>query len=512
MANHYTSLGIQKDATQDEIKAAYRRLALVYHPDRPGGDAEKFRPVQQAYEILSDPAKRRQYDSPALGSSDPHIVRLREEGFTAFIPENPHQYDHYTYLNILLKLEGSERFTVGQAITNYTDLWEKLDYIGRMLKEKADHTAWVHYNPSPEVKHLLEKIDQNSHKQGAIIPTFGCPRGKLLYDVSLGLEDTEERQEIKRQIGDIPLLAAYLKKDYKIELVEGIFALREVGCLTPESFQQLMRGSKASSDIRRWASSMSSILRDLLKTGLLTQANFNQVMQYNNNVPAISLGLSPIQIAGGLNQKCFDAIVRAGIHAKPLGYNLEALEDLGILNDENFQIVVQKIPGAYISSPLLAIQLVGIIPREDAALLHWQGSPAVQVLNQELNQMFAHGIFLLSCDVEKGKVAMLLALALKKELKLFCEKTPEEQVATKAHFKASFIEALHSKDDEMALHRARWKVIVANILIALTGVGLFAIGANYLLHGRCFFAHTTREKHVETIEHSGWLASPPMQG
>lgn len=59
-------LGVSKEATAEEIKAAHRRLALQNHPDRCPGDASKaarFREVQAAYDVLSDPQKRRDYDS-----------------------------------------------------------------------------------------------------------------------------------------------------------------------------------------------------------------------------------------------------------------------------------------------------------------------------------------------------------------------------------------------------------------------------------------------------------------
>jgi len=63
MENYYDVLGIPKTATDEEIKKAYRKLSLKHHPDREGGDAEKFKTLSEAYETLSDPAKKNQYDN-----------------------------------------------------------------------------------------------------------------------------------------------------------------------------------------------------------------------------------------------------------------------------------------------------------------------------------------------------------------------------------------------------------------------------------------------------------------
>jgi molecular chaperone DnaJ len=70
MSNLYDTLGVAKNASQDEIKKAYRKLARQYHPDRNPGDeaAEaKFKDVQTAYDVLSDESKRKQYDTVGNG-------------------------------------------------------------------------------------------------------------------------------------------------------------------------------------------------------------------------------------------------------------------------------------------------------------------------------------------------------------------------------------------------------------------------------------------------------------
>ena len=69
--NPYQILGVDKKATPEEIKKAYRKLARQYHPDRNPGDAaaeEQFKKISAAYDVLGDPDKRKQYDRGGLGA------------------------------------------------------------------------------------------------------------------------------------------------------------------------------------------------------------------------------------------------------------------------------------------------------------------------------------------------------------------------------------------------------------------------------------------------------------
>jgi molecular chaperone DnaJ len=74
VATLYDTLGVKKGASADEIKKSYRKLAAKYHPDKNPGDAsaeEKFKEVQNAYDVLSDPEKRKQYDT--FGSANGRV-------------------------------------------------------------------------------------------------------------------------------------------------------------------------------------------------------------------------------------------------------------------------------------------------------------------------------------------------------------------------------------------------------------------------------------------------------
>lgn len=92
--DYYEILGVSKTASDDEIKKAFRKAAVQYHPDKQGGDEEKFKEVNEAYEVLKDKQKRQRYDQfghAGVGSASGGGAQGNPfEGFGGFGGQNVH--------------------------------------------------------------------------------------------------------------------------------------------------------------------------------------------------------------------------------------------------------------------------------------------------------------------------------------------------------------------------------------------------------------------------------------
>ena len=91
MPDYYEILGLSRGASADDIKRAYRKLAHEHHPDKTGGDDKRFREINEAYQVLSEPNRRTQYDrfgrtfegtASGEGGGDPFADFTR--GFSGF--------------------------------------------------------------------------------------------------------------------------------------------------------------------------------------------------------------------------------------------------------------------------------------------------------------------------------------------------------------------------------------------------------------------------------------------
>jgi len=95
MEDYYNVLGVQKGASEEEIKKAYRKLAHQHHPDKTGGDDGKFKKINEAYQTLSNKEKRAQYDRfgrtfDGAGGGDPHGQGFGGFGFDPSDFQNVH--------------------------------------------------------------------------------------------------------------------------------------------------------------------------------------------------------------------------------------------------------------------------------------------------------------------------------------------------------------------------------------------------------------------------------------
>src|ERR1700733_4064152 len=91
--DYYETLSVQRGATEDEIRKAYRKLARKYHPDLNPGDKsaeDKFKQIQEAYEVLSDAKKRQMYDQFGFNTPAPGGVPPSGAGYRGASPDDIH--------------------------------------------------------------------------------------------------------------------------------------------------------------------------------------------------------------------------------------------------------------------------------------------------------------------------------------------------------------------------------------------------------------------------------------
>lgn len=207
--DHYQTLGVNKSASFEDIKKAYRKLAAQHHPDR-GGDTKKFQEIQSAYDTLIDPQKRAAYDNPQpqhgfhfqAGGFPPGFEDMFEHAFGGMFGRR--QQHRNRSLNLQTRISLEEAF------------WGK-DFIANLRlpsgREQVIEIKIPRGIPDGVTLRLSGMGDDS-------IPN--APRGDILLTVNVDASPHFQRQgdDLIKQI-NITCFDAILGKQIEIETIEG---------------------------------------------------------------------------------------------------------------------------------------------------------------------------------------------------------------------------------------------------------------------------------------------------
>ena len=159
MENLYNILEVDETATKDDIKQSYRNKSKKHHPDKQGGDKDKFQEIQLAYKVLSNDDSRKRYDETGqTGKPDIHSA------FAQYISQSMDEIlKNPTDLNILELLKSGTKQNISNAEKNLADLINKESRLSKIIiKFKVKKGNDIIGNVlNANLKVLQQQINQN---------------------------------------------------------------------------------------------------------------------------------------------------------------------------------------------------------------------------------------------------------------------------------------------------------------------------------------------------------------
>jgi len=240
--DYYQILGLTKSASVDEIKKAYRKLALQYHPDRNKGNKsseEKFKEVTKAYEILSDPSKRQTYDQFGEAAFEQGATGSAGGPFGGGFNQQGNPFT-YTYSS------NGGNFDFG-GFSDPFDIFEQFFGGGNPFSQRAQRRSTYSLTISfmDAVKGATKKVNMDGKTQNIKIPAGVDTGSRIRFgDSDVVIEVTPDRK-FKREGYDIvkdeelSFSQAALGDVIDVETVQGPVSIKIPAGTQPETLIRL---------------------------------------------------------------------------------------------------------------------------------------------------------------------------------------------------------------------------------------------------------------------------------
>ena len=221
MNNYYEILGVSKGASQNDIKKAYRKLSKQYHPDMEGGNDAKFKEINEAYSILGDETKRREYDNPRRSFEDLFGGGFNQWGAEDIFRDffnggNTHRRTRGSDIKVDLTITVKESMLGGDKEVSYYRMGSDFTEEKRTIKFKI---------PKGSDDGVMFRISGGGN-MGDRMP------GDLIIIINIGFDGTYEKEGNNliyyQEINPIEILTG---KEITVDLFEGKIKLRVPSCV-----------------------------------------------------------------------------------------------------------------------------------------------------------------------------------------------------------------------------------------------------------------------------------------